>query len=134
MKNNILALSLLLLLPALSPAQKAVSGEPESRVVAAIRSGNADAMVADFYASVDLSTPAQEGTLSKVQAGMILKTFFKNNPPARFDVKQQGSSTDGSRFTIGTYTSSNGKTFRILFLVRKVDTEFKVHMLEIEEE
>lgn len=134
MKYSILALLLLITLPSATYAQKAVSGETESKVVAAIRSGNADAMTAEFFSSIDLSTPTQEGTLSKTQAGMILRTFFKNNPPARFDVKQQGSSTDGSRFTIGTYSSSNGKSFRFLFLVRKVDGQMKVHMIEIEEE
>lgn len=115
-------------------AQKPITGEVETRVVDALKSGNAEALAKDFFSSIDLTTPDNEGTHSSTQASMILKSFFKSNPPASFEVKQQGASTDGSRFTIGMYKSANGKEFRILFLVRKVGADYKVHMLEIESE
>lgn len=108
--------------------------EVESGFITALNGANTDAMAKLFFSSIDLTLPNDEGTYSKTQASMILKTFFKSNPPAGFVVKQSGNSNDGSRFTIGNYTSTNGSTFRILFLVKKIGDDYKVHLLEIEQE
>jgi hypothetical protein len=131
-KKIVIALCTLLLVAPLmaQTGAKAV----ESRFIAAIKAADTETMSVLFFSSVDLTLPEDEGTYSKKQASMILRNFFENNPPKAFDVKQSGTSNDGSRFTIGNYTSNNGSVYRILFLVKKIGNEYKVHLMEIEEE
>ena len=132
--KKILIISLVLVAGSAILLAQSTAKEVESGFTSALNSANTDAMSSYFFSSIDLTLPDDEGTYSKTQASMILRSFFKKNPPKGFTVKQSGTSNDGSRFTIGNYSSNNGKTFRILFLVKKIGSDYKVHLLEIEQE
>jgi hypothetical protein len=85
-----------------------------------------------FPSTIEMSVLENEGYFSKVQAISVLSEFLKNNPPKNFTVKQGGSNSENTKFSIGTYESTNGYTFKIYYVVKKEqDTEF-IHKLTIE--
>lgn len=126
----ILSFSPLLVLNAQSVQAEATS----SNVVQAISKANATQLSSSFGNSIDLSLPSNDGTFSRTQAEMILKEFFKKNPPKTFTIKQQGASNDGARFTIATYVSQNNSVYRTYFLVKKVDGSHQLQLLQFEQE
>jgi hypothetical protein len=80
---------------------------------------------------VEMSVLGKEGYFSKVQAVSILSEFFKNNPPKGFTVKQGGSTSENTKFSIGTYTTAEGM-FKIYYVVKKEKENEFVHKLTIE--
>ena len=88
-------------------------------VASAIKAGDAKALSLYFNSSVDLTAPGVDGTYSKSQAEMIVKNFFALNKPVSFSINQNGNSSEGSQYSIGTLVTAKGK-FRTYFLVKKV--------------
>ena len=80
-----------------------------SQVAAALQAGNAADVAKNFNTMVDLTLPGFDDTYSKIQAGAILKDFFTQNPVKSFKITRQGSSPDGSQYTIGSLET--GKKF-----------------------
>ncbi len=102
-----------------------------SEVNKSIMAGDAQQLSKYLSSTVEMSVLGKEGYFSKVQAVSILSEFFKNNPPKDFTVKQGGSSSENTKFSIGTYDTSGG-TFKIYYVVKKEqDNEF-IHKLTIE--
>jgi hypothetical protein len=117
------------------PASKAEASKPPAgileSVAAAIRTGNSKELAKYFSSSVEISLPEKEGTFSKTQAEMVMKDFFTKNPPASFNVNQQGSSSGGSQFMIGSY-KSGGKVFRTYVLFKPSGGQLFIQQIEIE--
>jgi len=101
-------------------------------IINAIKSGNSSLLAKNFNNSIDLLIPGNEGTYSKAQAEIIIGNFFKANPPKSFSVKQEGTSSDSSKYTIGTYNSSNGKNFRTYYLTKKIGSSQLIQLLQFE--
>jgi hypothetical protein len=97
----------------------------------AIKSGNATNVSKYFNSTLDITTPNNDGSFSKTQAELILKDFFKKNPPTSFAINHKGSSTDGLLYAIGTYVSSTG-SFRTYFLLKKVNNNYLIQKFEFE--
>jgi len=102
-------------------------------VAAAINNGDSKKLASYFNSSIDLTVPGTDGTYSKSQAEMIVKSFFSKFPPLSFKINQQGSSNEGSQFAIGTL-STKTSTFRTYFLIKKVNNVPLIHQLQFEEE
>ena len=89
-----------------------------------ILAGDAQQLSKYFSSTVEMSVLGKEGYFSKIQAVSILTEFFKNNPPKDFIVKQGGSNSENTKFSIGTYESA-ANSFKIYYVVKKEqDTEF----------
>ncbi|HNZ42073.1 MAG TPA: DUF4783 domain-containing protein [Bacteroidales bacterium] len=110
-----------------------VQDDITSAVAAAINAGDAKKLASFFSPSIDLTLPGTEGTYSKSQAEMIVKDFFTKYPPVSFKINQQGSSTEGSQFAVGTMVSK-AATFKTYFLIKKRDGLPLVHQLQFEQE
>ena len=103
-----------------------------SEVNKCILAGDAQQLSKYFLSTVELSVLGKEGYFSKVQAVSVLLEFFKNNPPKDFIVKKGGSNSENTKFSIGTYESTNGNSFKVYYVVKKEqDLEF-VSKLTIE--
>lgn len=100
----------------------------------AIKIGNSTDLAKQFNNSLDLEVPGNDGSYSKKQAELILKDFFAKYPPKSFTYKQQGASNDGSKYTIANYVSTNNKSFRIYYLIKKAEGNYLIHLLQFEEE
>lgn len=101
-------------------------------IAAAIRAGDANKLAQYFNTAIDLVVPGSEGTYSKSQAEMLVKSFFSQYVPVSFSINQQGSSKDGAQFSIGTLVTKKGN-FRTYFLIKKVNNTSLIHELQFEE-
>jgi hypothetical protein len=104
-----------------------------NNIVLAITAGDAKKLASYFNSTVDLTVPSGDGTYSKSQAEMIVKNFFTQYPPVSFKINQQGSSNEGSQFSIGTLITKTAK-FRTYFLLKKVNGTSLIHQLQFETE
>lgn len=96
----------------------------------AIKSGNSQKVASFFGKSVDLSIPNNEGVYSKMQAQLILKTFFLKNKPTDFKVLHNGNSKNNSHYCIGNLNTAS-KKFRVYILYTEKESvptvlEFKI--------
>jgi hypothetical protein len=110
-----------------------VNDDVISNIAAAITVGDAKKLATYFNSTVDLTLPSGDGTYSKSQAEMMVKNFFTQNPPVSFKINQQGSSKEGSQFSIGTLVTKTAK-FRTYFLLKKVNGIPLIHQLQFETE
>lgn len=101
-------------------------------IAESIKKGDAAGLAKWFGSTVELSVLGKKGSYSKAQAELLVKDFFELYPPESFAVTSEGNSAAYSLYTIGSY-ESNGKKFKTYFLIRKVDEEYKLHILKFEE-
>lgn len=98
----------------------------------AMRSGDAHKIAANFDAKVDLALGSQEDVYSKAQAELLLKDFFSKNPSKSFTLVHKGSSKEGTLFAVGTLVSTNGKTFRVSFVMKSLNGKNTMQELRFE--
>lgn len=134
MKTRYLKLTVLIFLGVFCIGSSAFSGPEETanQVTAALQAGNATELSKNFNAMVDLTLPGYDDTYSKAQAGQILKDFFAQNPVKSFKVTRQGSSPDGSQYTIGSLETGK-KIFRVYFIIKSVNGQNLVQQLQVQE-
>ena len=97
----------------------------------AIKNGSAQQLSPYLNSTVEMNVLGNEGYFSKAQATSILSDFFKNNPPKSFEVKQGGSNTENTKFSIGNYMS--GVTvFKIYYVAKKENNTELIHKFTIE--
>jgi hypothetical protein len=132
MKSWILVI--LLSFPALLTKSEGLNPGPGigEDIAAAIRSGNSVVLAKFFNATLELSVPGIENTMSKTQAEQIMKDFFVKNPVKSFKINHLGSSKDGSPYFIGTYVSAHNKSFRTFIQVKKIAEKYFIQQLQIE--
>jgi hypothetical protein len=107
--------------------------DTNKQIVAALTAGDAEALSGYFNSMVDLGISGNEDTYSKTQATQILKDFFVKNPVKSVKITRQGSSIDGSQFSIGEMQSGT-TTFRIYYLLKKASGKFLIQQLQIQKE
>ncbi|MBE0664052.1 MAG: DUF4783 domain-containing protein [Bacteroidales bacterium] len=100
-------------------------------IVRHISNGNSQELSKFFNASIQLTLPDNDGRFSKPQAELIMRNFFIKYPPKSFTISHKGSSSDGSRYFIGVYKSSNN-TFRSYYLLKLVTDAELIHQLRLE--
>ena len=123
-----------LLIISFSPGQVARAGPEETskQVVAALSAGDAQALSAYLNKMIDLGIAGTEGTFSKTQATRILRDFFQKNPVTSVRIDKQGTSADGSFFSLGEM-KAGGKAYRIYYLLKNVDGDDRVQLIQIQE-
>jgi hypothetical protein len=102
-----------------------------SEVNKSISLGDAQQLSKYLCPMVEMSVLGKEGYFSKVQAVSILSEFFRNNPPKNFTVKPGGCTTENTKFSIGTYISTEN-AFKIYYVVKKEQENEFVRKLTIE--
>jgi len=107
--------------------------DTNKQIVAALTAGNAADLSGYFNSMIDLGISGVEDTYSKTQATQILKDFFIKNPVKSVKITRQGSSNDGSQFSIGEMQAGTGK-FRIYYILKKVSGKFLIQQLQIQKE
>jgi hypothetical protein len=110
----------------------AFAGDIYDEISNAIRSGDAKQVASYFGNNVDLTLINKEDVYAKAQAELLLKEFLSKNPPKTFTVAHKGSSNEGTLFAIGTYTSVNGKNFRVSFNLKMIQGKYILQELRFE--
>jgi hypothetical protein len=106
--------------------------EISNEVAAAIKAGNASEVIKYCANTVDLKVLDKENVYSRAQAELIIKDFFLKKPVKSFSIVHQGSSKSGDRFTIGTYETTGGETFRTYFLFKKEGEKLTIQQMRFE--
>jgi hypothetical protein len=103
------------------------------QITSALSTGNAGELANHFNTMIDLSIPGTEDSFGKTQATRILQDFFSKYPVKSYKANKQGSSTDGSQFSIGRMDAGN-KIFRVYYLMKKSTDKYLIHQFQIQEE
>jgi hypothetical protein len=107
--------------------------ETNKLILAALNTGNAAELSKYFNTMINLGITGTEDTYSKTQASRILQDFFTKHPVKSVKVMKQGNSNDGSQFSIGEI-STNNKTYRLYYLLKKINTQYLIQQIQIDEE
>ncbi len=107
--------------------------DPSSEIIDAIKKGNPVELGNYFNEMVDLNIPGFKELYSKTQASRIIKDFFSNKPVSMVSVSKEGSSADGSKYIMGTFTAG-GKKYSLYFLLRKGKGDYQIYQLQIQSE
>jgi hypothetical protein len=101
-------------------------------IAEAINKGDAHQIAGYFDSKVDLALSNQEDVYSKAQAELLIKDFFSKNPSKSFTLVHKGSSKEGTLFAVGTLACTNGKTFRVSFVMKSVKGTNSIQELRFE--
>ena len=107
--------------------------ETNKQIISAITAGNAENLSKYFNSMVDCGITGNEDTYSKAQAARIIQVFFDKYPVKSLKITKEGTSTDGSHFTIGDLVAG-GKTFRLFYLLKKISDNYVIQQFQIQEE
>ncbi len=134
MKKRLFPINILLFAILLQVGLSAYAGPEEiaRQVISAVQSNNAQETAKYFNSMVDLTLPGYDDSYSKAQAGQILKEFFIQNPIKSFKITKQGTSPDGSQFTIGTLETAK-KTYRLYFLIKATGGQDLVQQFQVQD-
>jgi hypothetical protein len=107
--------------------------EINKQIASVLAAGNVNGLASYFNTMVDISIPGTEDSYGKTQATRILQDFFSKHPVKSYKTTKQGSSNDGSQFTIGRMEAGN-KNFRVYYLMKKSSDKYLIHQFQIQEE
>ena len=80
----------------------------------AIRSGDADKVATLMDQSIELCFDERVDFLDRSAAARALTKFYEKNPPKSFERVHKGNSPGAdSKYVIGKYVSTNGKSYRV---------------------
>ena len=103
------------------------------KVFDAMKVGNSTELAKYFNNSVEVAILETEAVYSRQQAEQVVKNFFEKNSPKNFTLLHQGGKSE-AQYAIGTLEITNGKKFRVYFLVKEQSGTPLIHQLRIEEE
>jgi hypothetical protein len=126
-------LKLFCILILLSTGEAFSQDDPSPAISNAVNSGNSKALSRYFNEMVDLNIPGYKANYSKTQSERIIKNFFSKCPVKSFLISRQGTSPDGSKFSIGMLDAGN-KKFRLYYLYRKANKVYLIFQFQIQEE
>lgn len=97
-------------------------------IIVAIDSGSSSDLARYFDASISLNINGQQGDFSKSQAEIVLKDFFKKNPPLKFSLVFRSENNPSLSSYIGDYQSGKG-IYKVFIKVNQQDAQIKVYSL-----
>ena len=109
------------------------SAQGFDNIVAAFKSGDASAIARNFEGNVEITIKTGGTSYSKSQAEMVLKNFFASHKPKTFAVTHEGTSPQGSKYFIGSLTTSSGN-YRTYVYAKTMKTELVIQEIRFEEQ
>ncbi|MDF2156335.1 DUF4783 domain-containing protein [Algoriphagus sp. CAU 1675] len=97
-------------------------------VVSAIDAGSVNELAGYFDSSIFLNINGQTGDFSRNQAEIILRDFFKKNPPMGFSLVFRDENNPSLSSYIGDYQSGQF-AYRVFIKVNQQDNRPKVYSL-----
>ena len=101
-------------------------------ITSAFRSGNAQGLSVYLNSTVELVMPDKEDFYSRSVAETILRDFFSHYRTRQFFIRHQGAKSD-AQYAIASLKTDKG-SFRVYFLLKKVDGNPLIHQIRIEPE
>lgn len=108
------------------------SGQNSIEVISnSLKNGDAPTLASYFHATIDLTIIQKQGTYSKSQGEQVVKNFFSENKPSAFTVNHDGTSGEGSKYIIGTLTTSSGN-YRVYIYFKNLNGSELIQTLRFE--
>jgi hypothetical protein len=104
-----------------------------SQVKETIKAGSAKELSRYLFQTVDVTIEGKVQSYSKAQAEFVFRDFFRQHPPAEFNIIHQGSSKGGQPFAIGQYKSSD-ETYRVFMKIKSVNNQQLLHEISFSKE
>lgn len=128
--NKKYILSILLLIIGSSFCQSQTNNVPADLSLA-FKTGDVEKLTGYLNNTVELVILDKEDFYNKKVAESILNDFFAGHRVTDFVIKHQGGGKNDANFAIGDLRTSDG-SFRVYFLMKKVDSKPLIHQLRIE--
>ncbi len=110
------------------PEETAIPKDTIDPIILAIDSGSSSELAYYFDASISLNINGQKGDFSKSQAELVLKDFFKKNPPLNFSLVFRSENNPSLSSYIGDYQSGQG-VYKVFIKVNQQEASPKVYSL-----
>src|SRR5690606_1779218 len=108
-------------------------GDVIAEVKETIKAGSAKELSRYLFQTVDVTIEGKVQSYSKAQAEFVFRDFFRQHPPAEFNIIHQGSSKGGQPFAIGQYKSGK-ETYRVFMKIRSVNNQQLLHEISFSKE
>lgn len=116
---------------------QAFASHGQSEVIAQVRetikAGSAKELSRYLFQTVDVTIEGKVQSYSKAQAEFVFRDFFRQHPPAEFNIIHQGSSKGGQPFAIGQYKSGD-ETYRVFMKIKSVNRQQLLHEISFSKE
>lgn len=99
----------------------------------ALKAGSSRELSKYLNNTVEISVDGEKASYSKNQAEFVLKDFFNHYPPNGFRYVHQGSSKEGLKYSVGTYTYDRGE-FRVFMLIKQFGESYLVDKIDFNRE
>ncbi len=99
----------------------------------ALKAGSSRELSKYINNTVEISIDGEKASYSRNQAEFVLKDFFSNYPPTGFRYVHQGSSKEGLKYTVGTYSYDRGE-FRVFMLIKQFGGNYLVDKIDFNKE
>lgn len=99
----------------------------------ALKAGSSRELSKYINNTVEISIDGEKASYSRNQAEFVLKDFFSNYPPTGFRYVHQGSSKEGLKYTVGTYSYDRGE-FRVFMLIKQFGGSYLVDKIDFNKE
>ena len=117
-----------------SQAQYASNRTPLEDMVNAIKNDRVADMSKFFDNFVPITINNAQSIYSRNQAEVVLKDFFDKNIPKQFDVMDNGSPDNASKFIIGNLTATNGIKYNVYILIKLKDGNYVLQDFRLNKE
>jgi len=125
LKFNLLLLLLLWFLP-MTEKDSSAQIDP---IVSAIQGGSSSELAKYFYPTISLNINGQQGEYSKNQAEIVLKDFFKKNPPLEFSLVFKNENQSSVSTYIGEYASGQSN-YKVFIKISQAESSFRIYGLD----
>lgn len=115
-------------------AQYASNRTPLEDMVNAIKNDRVADMIKYFDNFVPITINNAQTIYSRNQAEVVLKDFFDKNIPRQFDVMDNGSPDNASKFIIGNLTATTGLKYNVYILIKLKDGNYVLQDLRLNKE
>jgi len=102
-------------------------------IVPVFKSGSSKDLVRYFDTTVELNMNGSQGDFSKNQAEVVVRDFFKKNPPTDFQIVHQGESGSNIRYYIAYYISPE-QNYRVLMKTKGTKEKSVIYSLEFKKD
>ena len=113
----------------ISPLVESGSASQIDPIISAIQGGSSSELARHFNPTISLNINGQQGEYSKNQAEIVLKDFFKKNPPIDFSLVFKNENQSSVSTYIGEYASGQG-SYKVFIKVSQVESSFRIYGLD----
>ncbi|TFV95569.1 DUF4783 domain-containing protein [Algoriphagus kandeliae] len=111
-----------------SPVEATKNVDSIDPVILAIDSGSSSELARYFGNSISLNINGQQGDFSKNQAELVLRDFFKKNPPVSFQVVFRSENNPSLSSYIGEYQSGQ-TSYKVFIKINQQNSQIEVYSL-----